>query len=59
MKLLDILPLTGSLGEKVAADPETFVWTDAGGDRVRVELARAGQRASRWNAPDEAAPPAP
>lgn len=38
MKLLEILPLTGSLGRKVADDPETFVWTDAGGDRVRVEL---------------------
>ncbi len=38
MKLLQILPLTRSLGVKVADDPETFVWTDAGGDRVRVEL---------------------
>ena len=38
MKLLQILPLTGSLGQQIAADPETFVWTDAGGDRVRVEL---------------------
>ena len=42
LKLLDILPMTGSLGQKVADDPETFVWTDAGGDRVRVEL-RAGK----------------
>jgi uncharacterized protein (DUF58 family) len=38
MKLLQILPLTRSLGRKVADEPETFVWTDAGGDRVRVEL---------------------
>jgi hypothetical protein len=38
LKLLDILPMTGSLGRKVADDPETFVWTDAGGDSVRVEL---------------------
>jgi hypothetical protein len=38
MKLLQILPLTLSLGQKVADDPETFVWTDGGGDRVRVEL---------------------
>ena len=38
MKLLQILPLTRSLGHKVADDPETFVWTDAGGDRVRVTL---------------------
>ena len=38
MRLLQILPLAGSLGQKVADDPETFVWTDAGGDRVRVQL---------------------
>ena len=38
MKLLQILPLTRSLGQKVADEPETFVWTDGGGDRVRVEL---------------------
>ena len=38
LRLLDILPLTRSLGQKVADDPETFVWTDGGGDRVRVEL---------------------
>ena len=36
--LVQILPLTRSLGEKVADEPETFVWTDAGGDRVRVEM---------------------
>lgn len=40
MRLLEILPLTRSLGRKVADDPETFEWTDAGGDRVRVELVR-------------------
>ena len=38
LKLLQILPLTRSLGQKVADDPETFVWTDGAGDRVRVEL---------------------
>jgi hypothetical protein len=38
MTLLQILPVTKSLGQKVADDPETFVWTDGGGDSVRVEL---------------------
>lgn len=38
MRLLEILPLTRSLGCKVADAPETYLWTDAGGDRVRVEL---------------------
>ncbi|MBK9361652.1 MAG: hypothetical protein IPM99_11245 [Rubrivivax sp.] len=28
MRLLDILPLTLALGQKVADRPETFVWTD-------------------------------
>jgi hypothetical protein len=40
MTLLQILPLTRSLGRKVADEPETFVWTDGGGDAVRVELRR-------------------
>jgi hypothetical protein len=46
MRLLDILPLAGSLGRQVAEDPETFVWQDEGGDTVRVEL-RAG-RLQTW-----------
>ncbi len=46
MRLLDILPLAGSLGRQVADDPETFVWQDEGGDTVRVEL-RAG-RLQAW-----------
>ena len=46
LRLLDLLPMTGSLGEKLADDPETFRWADAGGDAVRVEL-RSG-RVSAW-----------
>ena len=38
MTLLQVLPLTRSLGQKMADDPETFVWTDAGGHSVRVEF---------------------
>jgi hypothetical protein len=61
MRLLDILPLTRSLGQKVADEPETFVWTDAGGDRVRVELrgGRCTAYALERGAATEAAPPAP
>ena len=36
--MMDILKLTRSLGQKVADDPETWTWTDDGGDRVRVEM---------------------
>lgn len=46
MRLLDIIPVAGSLGRPVAEDPETFVWQDEGGDTVRVEL-RAG-RLQAW-----------
>jgi uncharacterized protein (DUF58 family) len=72
LRLLDILPLTRSLGQKVADDPETFVWTDPGGDRVRVELRQGRATAFRLErvaaaaaagpaagAPAEAAPRAP
>ena len=42
MHLTQILAITRSLGRKVADAPETFVWQDAAGDAVRVEL-RGGQ----------------
>ena len=58
MRLLEILPLTRSLGRKVADDPETFVWTDAGGDRVRVEL-RGGRCTAFALERAEAAAPQP
>lgn len=46
LRLPQILALTRSLGVKVADDPETFEWRDAGGDALRVEL-RNG-RLERW-----------
>ncbi len=56
MRLLDILPLTRSLGTKVADDPETFVWHDASGASLRVELVQG--RCTQWqlirSAPPEA-----
>jgi hypothetical protein len=51
MLLMDILLLTRSLGQKVADEPETWVWTDAGGDRVRVELRDGRSARGRSNAP--------
>jgi hypothetical protein len=36
MKLMQLITLTGSLGEKQAQD--TYVWRDAGGDAVEVVL---------------------
>lgn len=58
LRLPQILALTRSLGSKIADDPETFEWRDAGGDVVRVEL-REG-RLARWTLQRGATdPPAP
>ena len=46
LTLLQILPLTGSLGRKLADEPETFAWQDAGGDRV--ELVLQGGKLVSW-----------
>lgn len=60
MGLPAILQLTGSLGRKVADDPETFVWEDDAGVRLRAELrhgrlvAWALQRPGQADAPPEA-----
>lgn len=57
MKLLQILPLTGSLGRKVADDPETFEWADEAGDRVVVELVAGRCTAVRLERSAQAGPP--
>lgn len=67
VRLLDILKLTRSLGERVGPppaqpqDPESFRWRDAAGDTVTVEL--QGGVLKRWTlqrqAPAEDATPAP
>lgn len=46
MRLLQVIGLTKSLGEKVAEAPETFAWRDAGGDTLRIEF--DGGRVSAW-----------
>lgn len=61
MRLMDIIMLTRSLGEKRADEPETWRWTDESGAAVEVEL--AGGRCTTWRLtrPDEpsATPAAP
>ncbi len=64
-RLVDVIKLTRSLGVKLVSEPgrnepETFAWTDDGGDSVRVELV-AG-RVTRWaleRAPEAGPAPAP
>ena len=38
MRLMNILVLTRSLGEKISDAPETYRWHDGGGDSVQVVL---------------------
>ncbi|EGJ12411.1 MULTISPECIES: hypothetical protein [Rubrivivax] len=46
LSMLQVMKLTGSIGEKVGDDPETFAWRDAGGDAVHVAF--TGGRVGRW-----------
>lgn len=56
MTLLEILPHTRSLGQKLSEDPEAFAWTDANGDRVEVTLVNG--RLTQWQLIRAAAPDA-
>ena len=49
LRLMDIILITRSLGEKLADDPETYRWRDPGGDSVDVELAGGKVRSWRFN----------
>lgn len=57
-RLPQVLALTKSLGDKIADDPETFEWRDAGGDAVRIELVDG--KLVRWHLQraDAVTPPA-
>ncbi len=46
MRLPDVLKITRSLGRSISPEPETWAWTDEGGDEVLVVL-QAG-RVTRW-----------
>lgn len=46
MPMIKVLGLTKSLGRKLATDPETWCWSDAGGSEVTVEM-QAG-KVQRW-----------
>jgi hypothetical protein len=62
LSMLQVMKLTGSIGEKLADEPETFAWRDAGGDAVEVVF--TGGRVGSWQlqrgatAPDAGAHPA-
>ncbi|MBK1689452.1 hypothetical protein [Rubrivivax gelatinosus] len=46
LSMLQVMKLTGSIGEKLADEPETFAWRDAGGDAVHVAF--RGGRVGSW-----------
>ncbi len=45
-RLMDVILITKSLGERLADDPETFGWSDESGAHVRVVL--HGGRVTDW-----------
>ena len=58
MTLMQVLPLTRSLGTRLADTPERWGWADAGG--VRIELEFEGGKLQSWALiRDEAASEAP
>jgi hypothetical protein len=57
MRLTQVITKTRSLGRKLADDPETFGWTDANGDSVRVEFT-AGRCSAQALQRAEVPPPA-
>ena len=61
MTLMQVLPLTRSLGNRLSESPERWGWADAGG--VRIVLEFEGGKLQSWaldrDAGDQAAPPNP
>jgi hypothetical protein len=53
-RLIDILPLAGSLGREVPGQAETFEWADASGAVLRARL--TGGRLSDWSLRRDADP---
>lgn len=47
MTMLELLQVTRALGEPVAGEPDTWRWTDRGGDTVTVAL--PGGRLQTWH----------
>lgn len=46
MRLIDILPLAKSLGQKIGDAPETYRWTDPG--EVRVDVVLENGKVTQW-----------
>lgn len=47
MKLIELLPMTRSLGRKLSDTPETYGWIDPGG--IQVEVVMASGKVQSWS----------
>ena len=52
MTLAEVLKCSGSLGERVSAEPEVWAWSDGGGSRVTVNFAGGRLSQSTLDRPD-------
>ena len=59
MKLMDVLPMTKSLGAKVEGQAETWAWTDAGGIHVELQFRKGVLQRWELRRPAEAADDVP
>ena len=53
MKLLDLLPLSRSLGRKLTDNPETYGWIDAGGVQLEIVMHKGKVLSWALNRPAE------
>ena len=53
MKLIDLLPLSRSLGRKLTDSPETYGWIDAGGAQLEIVLSKGRVVSWTLNRPAE------
>ena len=53
MKLLDLLPLSRSLGRKLTDNPETYGWIDAGGVQLAIVMKKGKVLSWALNRPAE------
>ncbi|MEJ6003051.1 hypothetical protein [Paucibacter soli] len=51
MRLMELIPLTRSLGRKFEGRAETYVWTDAGGVSVEVQMQQGQVQSWRLQRP--------
>jgi hypothetical protein len=59
MPMIQVVPLTRSLGRKVSDDPETWAWRDEGGSSVTLVFDKGRLASWTLDRPPEASPPAP